>query len=54
MVPALKNLQLADPDLGGLLDMIISSVDSGTRITKDFSYLPEAKLAITKKISGGP
>ncbi len=43
--PAISNLQLADPDLGGPLDLIISSMDQCERVTRDFRHIPEAKLA---------
>ncbi len=50
--PSIKNLQLADPDLGGPLDLIICSIDRCKCVTKDFLYYPEAKLAATKTIFG--
>jgi len=50
--PARNNLQLTDSDLGGPLDMIISSVNRCAYINKDFPYFPEAKLAFTQTIFG--
>ncbi len=50
--PSIKDLKLADPELGGPLDIIICSVDRCKCLTKDFHFIPEAKLAITKTIFG--
>ncbi len=50
--PAIRNLQLADRDLGGPLDLIISSIDCCKCITKDFIYYPEVQIAATKTIFG--
>ena len=50
--PSLKNLKLADPDLGGPLDIIICSIDRCKCVTKEFNYFPKPKLAATKTIFG--
>ena len=50
--PSLNNLKLADPDLGGPLDIIICSINRCKCVTKEFNYFPKPKLAATKTIFG--
>ncbi len=50
--PHIKDLALADPDLGGPLDIIICSVDRFQCVTKEPRFFPETKMAATETIFG--
>jgi len=50
--PNIKDLVLADPDLGGPLDLIICSVDRFQYIIKEPCFFPETKMAATETIFG--
>ena len=49
---SLKDLQLADSELGGLLDLLICSIDRCKCVTQDFTYFPESRIAVTKTMFG--